>query len=106
MDVPTLEEVKSAVDNQPQSPMLLLARLGLLASIAAGLFKLTPLVLIPCILAVLMGEALRLYRRARPHRLPFSVILGLLFSSTLYCGMMYGVGRAITWVADYFGWAQ
>lgn len=103
METPTTEEIKNAWDNRPPSKMLLLAQLSLGAAGMAGGLKLSLALLIPCMLGVTMGEALRLFRQNRPHHLNWQVIPGLLFSSTLFCFIMYAVGRGVAWIADYFG---
>ena len=103
METPNTEEIKEAWDHWPPSKMLLPAQLSLLAAGIVGGLKLPLVLLVPCILGVMSGEALRLFRQNRPHGLSWQVIPGLLFSSTVFCFILYGAGRGVAWMADYFG---
>lgn len=80
----------------------LATQLGIICAGMVGLLNQTLYALIPCVLLMFTGETLRLLFRG--NGLSVGMPLGLLFSSTLFAFISYGMGRGFGWVARYFGW--
>lgn len=81
----------------------LTAQLGIIGAGFVGLFDQSLYLLIPCVLMMVSGEAVRLSFRAG-RMIPFGLLPGLLLNSVIFAFFTYGLGRGFGWVARYFNW--